>query len=83
MRNLFLACILLVLALATSLNVSAQPAWKGHCDLQHYVCELCEGVGATVPKTTCLQTCKTRMAKCMKTGCYDFIAGGPRCYRKS
>jgi hypothetical protein len=84
MRNFFLAGTLLAFSYALSVSASAQqPAWKSHCDLQHYVCEICEGVGATVSKARCLETCRNRMAKCMKTGCYDFIAGGPRCYKKT
>src|SRR5262245_58866149 len=49
------------------------------CQRWHAVCTRCDGLGARVPRETCLSTCSARLANCRTTGCYAFNRPGPRC----
>jgi hypothetical protein len=85
-RCLFVLAVLqfsLLIAVVTPALAQQKSSRRDFCNQQHYVCELCQGLGANVPRERCLQTCKSRLAKCLKTGCHDWIAGGPRCEPKS
>ncbi len=82
MRSLVLGVPLAALALLASVAnapAAAPTKFQSHCQTYNSVCQRCAGVGATVSKSSCLATCRTRLAQCQKTGCYYFNVPGPRC----